>query len=152
MIRSEFNEDQKSRIRKEVSDEVRRQNEFISNVEYNEIKNQFVDKFVMCERVYKLILKESNIIDNIEVDDKDLKLQISQIYAVLKAAGYSFDELSLDKLFKGVGKYRNRGTKSAKNLRNGVVHGFNANDLLEIVERKDELFELMDRFIKEIQE
>ena len=117
MARTQFSEEQKIMIRQNIKREIKRQEEFFQNEEYNKIKNLFIEKFVLCERLYKMILKESNTIENVEVEDNRLMIHMNQVTAVLRAAGYEFDEALLNKLFKGTGKFLNRGTKSAKKLK-----------------------------------
>ena len=65
------------------------------------------------------------------------------IIAALKKSGYNPDEDMLKKVFKAKEK---RGEKSARDLRNGIVHDLNIYDLMEVMDRKNELFKLLDDY------
>ena len=109
------------------------------------IKDRFLEQFTMCEMVARkaiFIHKKSN---NKRVNEKSIKLQISAIKQALKNTGYIYESDMIDDLFKTREK---RGEKTAKDLRNGIVHSLNVNDIREVVERKEELFSLMDSFIE----
>ena len=65
------------------------------------------------------------------------------IITALKKSGYDPDEDMLKKVFKADEK---RGEKSARDLRNGIVHDLNVKDLMEVMDRKNELFKLLDDY------
>ena len=65
------------------------------------------------------------------------------ISAALRTTGYEPDEIVLKRLFKANEK---RGCRSARDLRNGIVHDLNVRDLEELMNRRDELFDLLDDY------
>lgn len=65
-----------------------------------------------------------------------MKIQIKQVKAALKKAGYTVDDDLMDRLFSGTGIFSQRGSKSARLLRNGIEHEMNVKDLQEVVDRK----------------
>jgi hypothetical protein len=83
--------------------------------------------------------------------DGQMRIQLSQVKAALKIAGYSFDEDLMERLFSGSGIYTVSGQKSARLLRNGIEHEMNVNDLQEVHDRLASLFADMDSFITWIQ-
>ena len=80
-----------------------------------------------------------------------MRIQLSQVKAALKIAGYSFDEDLMERMFSGSGSYTVSGQKSARLLRNGIEHEMNVNDLQEVHDRLASLFADMDSFITWIQ-
>jgi hypothetical protein len=72
---------------------------------------------------------------------------MKEIPAALKYAGYTIDNDVLNVLFAGSGKYRKRGSKSAKQLRNAIVHNVSEPDILEICHRYEQLHHAMDSFL-----
>lgn len=109
----------------------------------NKILNEFKNKFILCETAYKTILKNFKK----DEDESKLKINMNQVATYLKKVGYNFDYELLDKIFS----YKNeKGSRSAKFLRNEVSHKPNKSSVDEIVNRKDELFGYMDEFINVI--
>ena len=60
-------------------------------------------------------------------------------------SGYDPDDDMLKRVFKANGK---RGERSARELRNGIVHDLSIRDLMELMDRKAELFELLDDYFE----
>ena len=60
-----------------------------------------------------------------------------------KKFGYNPDDGIIKKVFKVNIK---RGERSAMDLRNGIVHNLNSNDLMVVMDRKAELFKLLDDY------
>ena len=65
------------------------------------------------------------------------------IKAALKHAQYDVRNENLEKIFKAK---KRRGERSARDLRNGIVHDLTEPDLQELIKRKNELFRLLDDF------
>ncbi len=138
---------------KKLTDEQKRRKRIIHNVtskknyldkeDHRSIKDQFLEKFILCEIPTKLVMKyyysqkgEAKEVDSIE-------MAYPTIIAALKKSGYDPDEDMLKKVFKADEK---RGEKSARDLRNGIVHDLNVKDLMEVMDRKNELFKLLDDY------
>lgn len=116
-----------------------------------ETRDEFIEKYIICEMAYKIVLKKYLETNNMYDSDQHLNIQLQQVRAALQTAGYKPDHGLLERIFSGSKDYRKRGTKSAKILRNGIEHEMNVQDLKEVVNRKDELFKDMDSFISWIQ-
>lgn len=108
-------------------------------------RKAFINKFVLCEIACK------HIIEAYKRHKKDLKpgehvtLDMRFIPAALNAYGYDIPRHILSDIFSGGKK---RGSKSAKKLRDGIMHAMNEDDLTEIVDREDFLHNRMDEFLK----
>ena len=100
---------------------------------------------------YKIVLKKYLQVKKEYTSDGQMRIQLSQVKAALKIAGYSFDEDLMERLFSGSGIYTVSGQKSARLLRNGIEHEMNVNDLQEVHDRLASLFADMDSFITWIQ-
>ena len=110
------------------------------------IVDAFKNKFNICETVYKEILSRYLTIKDEKCPNaKALKLQMSQICAALKFAGYNISSELLNNIFGGKSKVP--GIKTLKGLRDSVTHGYNENSVKEIVERKIEIFDIMEQFL-----
>ena len=143
-------EDQKE-VREAIANKINSIMEDLSAEEMRETRDQFIEKFILCEIAYKIVLKKALIINDEFTTDNRMTLRIPQIISVLKLAGYEIEDDMLRKLFQTTEQYGLRGSKSAKLLRNGLEHGMNINDIKEIIERKEELFSLMEDFLEIIQ-
>ena len=138
---------------KKLTDEQKRRNRIIHNVtskknyldkeDRRSTKDLFLEKFILCEIPTRLILTyyfsqngEAKEVDSVE-------MAYTTIIAALKKSGYNPDEDMLKKVFKAKEK---RGEKSARDLRNGIVHDLNIYDLMEVMDRKNELFKLLDDY------
>jgi hypothetical protein len=72
---------------------------------------------------------------------------MKEIPAALKYAGYNIDSDILNSIFSGSGKYRKRGTMSARLLRNAVIHNLSEPDIKEICNRYEHLYNTMNIFL-----
>lgn len=108
---------------------------------------QFLEKFTLCEICCKAILKEYKKNNKTFSSEKNLKLNMREIPAALKFAGYSIEEEILSIVFSSSGNYMKRGSKSAKQLRNGIVHNLSESDIEEVCKRYIFLCTAMDSFL-----
>lgn len=108
---------------------------------------QFLDDFVLCEIVCKAVLALYKKNNKTYSSDKDLRLDMKEIPAALKYAGYNVDNDILSNIFAGSGNYRRRGTKSAKLLRNGIIHNLSETDVVEMCNRFEHLHNTMNAFL-----
>jgi len=111
--------------------------------EINELKNTFTE----CEVVYKVILSEYLSHKKKTVNQKQLKINMTQVKPALKFAGYNFDDLLLQKIF---GSEEKVGNRSVKKLRDALTHKPNQSCLNELKKRKTELYGCMNKFLQEI--
>lgn len=105
----------------------------------------FISKYIICEVLARKI-QSYYLRDNKkrEVD----KIQTQQLSAALRTFELTFDQESLKVLFRGgEGK---RGTKSARQLRNGYLHSLSTNDKTEIEEKYQSYMLLMDQWIQTV--
>ena len=111
-----------------------------------QLRYAFLDKYILCEETCKTVLMDYFLKENKKtVKADDIKLNLSQIVPAFKLAKIPVDKEVLEKIF---GAETIRGSKSAKKLRNGIVHAMNKNDILEVQSREQELFEYMDEYIR----
>lgn len=142
---------EQSRIRADIVRKIQDINAKLSEHGVRDSRDQFLEKFVICETAYKIVLKKYLQVKKQYTSDGQMRIQLSQVKAALKNAGYSFDEDLMERLFSGSGIYTVSGQKSARLLRNGIEHEMNVNDLQEVHDRLASLFADMDSFITWIQ-
>lgn len=118
-----------------------------NNDQYTNIRRAFLDKFTYCDVSCKAILEGYLKYKGTYNPAKFVDLNMKQIPAAMELFGLDVERNLLNSIFGGSGKYKKRGTKSAKKLRDGLVHAMNAADVNEIVDRYDELDSLMDRYL-----
>lgn len=110
-------------------------------------KDDFLERFMICECVYKNLLKSYDTKQGQKRADKDLRLNLGEIKKVLKYFDVQFDDSVIEMVFSGSGKYRLRGTMSAKKLRDSIVHNMNEPSIREVHERYEELMAAMASFL-----
>lgn len=140
---------------KKKSNEQKLKNKVIQNIvskknyldksDNREIKDTFIEKFILCEIGLKSILNYYYKHQGQDKEATDIEMGLSTIKAALKFAKYDIPDEKLDCMFKARKK---RGERSVRDLRNGIVHDLAIPDLKEVSDRKDELFALMDEFIE----
>ncbi len=102
--------------------------------------NTFVNKFVICEQVYKKVYQYVK-------KDKCEKINIDCVNSLFRDLKYDFNDELLKNIF-GSEKHRNRS--SAKKLRDSIMHDMNSGAIKEITTRYDELIGYMDVFLNGI--
>ena len=135
------------KLRNKVMQNISSRQNYLNRTGYREAKDQFVEQFILCEIGIKTILSfyyknrgEEKAIENLE-------MPITTIKAALKDAKITIDDDTINKMFKAKQK---RGARSARDLRNGIVHDLNVRDIQEVIDRKKELLSIMEIFIKKI--
>jgi len=108
-------------------------------------KNDFVEKFILCEIAYKTLLREYKISRNERYTEEKLTINMKQISSVLRFFSIQIESNILSHIFSS--KEKRRGQKSAKLLRNGIVHSLDAGDMLEVFRRQNELQSYMNSFL-----
>lgn len=147
-----LNNEEKLEIRNKAKAEIIR----ISNIEntkqykenFDKIEN-FKNKFLKCERAYKIILQIHQKNRNREFDLEKLKIDMRQVPNALHYVGYSFDDTLLDRLF---GTYKITHFVSAKDIRNNISHDLNEKYINELICRYTEINKDMDNFLNTILE
>lgn len=146
-----LNIDEQTKVRTEITQKINELSNTMNEEGMRESRNQFIEKFIICETLYKIVLKKYLQINNKYTHYGNMRIQLKQVKAALKKAGYTIDENFIDRLFSGTRQYVNQGNKSARLLRNGIEHEMNVADLQEIHTRNNSLIADMDKFIEWIQ-
>jgi len=146
-----FSVQQQRDIRSDIVQKYNEINTKLNEENVRESRDVFIEKFILCETLYKIVLKKYLVINNKYTSDGAMKIQIKQVKAALKKAGYTVDDDLMDRLFSGTGIFSQRGSKSARLLRNGIEHEMNVKDLQEVVDRYQNLISDMDTFLTWIQ-
>lgn len=109
--------------------------------------DEFKDKFLICEKVYKVLLAQYLKDKNKGVNEQDMKIHMNQVKSALRKAGYDFDDQILSKLFSS---NDTAGERSVKKIRDRLTHSMQENDIKEFKYRKEELYEYMNYFLDKI--
>ncbi len=109
--------------------------------------NSFIEKYSICEIVYKVVLKDHQTNKKDDVKDETLKVDMRQVPHALNYAGYDFDSALLDHLF---GSNETVNYKSAKKLRDELMHSQKKSSIQELTDREQELHGYMDEFLNKI--
>ena len=147
-----FSEDEKKAVRESIKNKIKQVEDDLLKKNLKEAKDMFIEKFTLCEKVYKIVLKQYLKNKEKYQTDEKMKLNIMQIRASLSRAGYQISEDLLNKIFSTVGVYATKGSRSAKLLRNDIDHELSHSALQEIFDRNDELISYMDEFLQLMQE
>lgn len=105
----------------------------------------FLDRYFVAEVLARKVM--SFYQDDTMKPGSD-KIQVQQLSAAIGYFGIIFQESDIRTLFLG-GKGL-RGSKSARQLRNGYVHSLSAEDRVEIERMTPLLKDMLNRFIKSI--
>ena len=117
----------------------------LENIAICTAKNDFIEKFILCEVAYKILLKEYKINRNEPYTKENLTLKMNQIQSVLKFFNIEIESNTLNRIFSS--KEKLRGQNSAKLLRNGIIHSLDNGDILEVFHRQNELHSYMNSFL-----
>lgn len=115
--------------------------------EQTSCRHKFLDEFVLCEIACKAVVSMYRKNNRTFTSERDLKLDMKEIPAAMKYAGYSIDNDVLNVIFAGSGPYRKRGTKSTKQLRNAIIHNLSEPDIQEMRNRYEYLHNVMNTFL-----
>lgn len=134
------------KLKNEIEKKLGKMEANLENQEAVRLRWQFVDKFILCEVACKKVLTAYREDQKLEKPVYE-KLHMKHIPDAMAWAGLDFTRDELNAMFYTRDKYRIRGTKSAKLLRDGAMHEHNEQDIQEIVSRFDELNRMMDAFL-----
>ena len=116
MAKKKLSDEQK--IRNKIRQNVISKRNFLDKDSNRAIKDQFVEKFVLCEIALKSVLSNYYKTQGKEKEIDNIEMGLSSIKAALKLAHYDIKDENLEKLFKA---RRKRGERSARDLRNGIT-------------------------------
>ncbi len=111
------------------------------------IRYAFIDKFTLCDLTCKAVLESYEKAKGTFKQGSFMDLNMKRIPSAMNHFGLSIPKHILNGVFGGSAQYKKRGTKSAKKLRDGIVHGMNKEDIKEVVSRNTDLNNLMDTFL-----
>lgn len=135
------------KLKNEIARKLHKMEAELEDEERVRMRWQFVDKFIRCEVAVKKVMIAYREDKTGEKPKGFEQLNMHVIPAALAWAGFSFSKAELEELFSGSGRFKQRGSKSAKKLRDGALHEHNENDIQEIVDRYEELNNKMDAFL-----
>lgn len=140
-----ISEEEQIDLRNKVKKELERIEEIYKNENNKILIEKFKNTFLLCERAYKVILKEHQ--KSKKKDTSRLKISMTQVPYVLDFAGYDFKKDFLEKLF---GSEKCVGKKSVKAIRDSLTHKLDKGTIKELCNRKEELFGYMNEFLEKI--
>ena len=107
----------------------------INDVALKNLRNRFLDEFLICEVGYKVLLSNYKQAKG-DKDTSCSKINVRQLRAVLKFAEINFSEADIKTLFY----VRNckSGKLQAKGVRNALSHDADERAIQELIERYDE--------------
>lgn len=112
------------------------------------VRNRFIDKFTLCDLTCKAILEYYKKAKKREGEEIKCVLDMRVIPFAFSWANIEVKRNVLNLIFGGSKSFKKRGSKSAKKLRDGIVHAMNADDLQELVARQAELTAAMDAYLE----
>jgi len=121
----------------------------LNDSQYVQAKNEFLAKFTLCEIACKSVIEYYKKTQDESIDVKEIKLDMRSIPAAFAKFNYNIDKHILTAIF---GASKKRGQKSAKKLRDCIVHALSEEDILEVINRKTHLYSVMDSFLNIIKE
>lgn len=121
----------------------------LANAQYLQAKDEFLSKFALCEIACKSVIEYYKKAQDESIDIKEIKLDMRSIPAAFAKFNYDIDRHILTDIFSAS---KNRGQKSAKKLRDCIVHALSEEDILEVINRKAYLYSVMDSFLNIIKE
>jgi hypothetical protein len=142
---------EQSQVRADIVQKIQDINAKLNEDGVRDSRDQFIERFIICETAYKIVLKKYLQVNNKYISDGNMIIQLTQVKTALKKAGYTLDKGLMERLFSGSGNYTVSGQKSARLLRNGIEHEMNVDDLQEVHDRLASLVTDMDSFITWIQ-
>ena len=107
-------------------------------------RTKFLDLFAMCDATCKVFLKKYCDIPTQEATELKWELSMKIIPSALATFDFDIERNLLSRIFSAEAR---AGRKSAKKLRNGLVHELNAEDMSEVAQRFESLIEDMEKFL-----
>ena len=133
----------KRNTRKRIYNRITQAQNYLKERNNKDKVDSFLEKYYQCELAatecifdYRLDKKE---------EEKEIRIIVSTVKAALNHAGLNAKESLLNYLFAANDK---RGQRSAKRLRNAIVHEISVTDMREVNNRFYELKEYMEEFLR----
>lgn len=143
-----MDEKRRRNSRKKATRALRKVEVALQNYNLRQAKDEFLEHFTKCELLYKSVLTDYKTEKKQDISEEKLVLDMSVIPAVMRYAGITMNkDTLLDPLFSSTDPYKRRNAKSAKQLRNGLVHRLSVEDMEEVLMRRECLITLMNNFI-----
>jgi len=111
----------------------------------NKTPESFLLKFVAFEAVARKIWNYSRKIKKKDASDSYASIPAPSLNKALKAFGIQLNELVVERLLSS--DLTKRGSKSARNLRNAIVHQWKESDCDEVKQRYSDLTKDIDLFL-----
>ncbi len=115
---------------------------------YRQIIGAFLEKFVLCEAGTKKALSSYYQKNGNPKEIEDINMPLTDIKKALEDAGFDINSMPVDGMFK---KNNNRGAKSARDLRNAIVHDLSSEDIGELVDRWSDIEATLDSYLSWLQ-
>ncbi len=143
-------EEKKKKVKTKAKNKLDELTKFVCDENRMKEINDFKTRFEICESIYKYLLEQYKQLNcKKEVKSIYLKLNISEVKAVLSFFEYKYDEIKITNLF---GSEKAKGKRSAKSIRNALTHDFNESVAEELHNRKNEIYGYMDYFLSLIRD
>lgn len=140
--------EEENALKKKLKDELDRLNKILLDSNTIKLIEKFKSKFQICEILYKLILEKYNIDHGKEGGRDKLKLNVNQVKPALKYVNFSLESDIINRLF---GSESHAGKRSIKKIRDILTHNLTNSAIDELKNRKNEIFNDMDYFLKMIE-
>lgn len=131
-------------IKNKAKRKLRKINTTLSTGSNRATKNDFLEKFMLCEVAIKSLIADYYAETGKKTKPEEIKLSLPTIKAALKFAGYSINQPNLEAVF---GPSVKRNSKSCKKLRDAIVHSLQSEDIQEVASRSVSLNREMDTFL-----
>ena len=133
-----------SKIKETAKNKLKVIEELFKNESINYNFNKFIEKYILCENMYKLLLISYKQSRNEIINMNSLKVSMNTAPSVMKYAQIEIEKEILSKIFSADDT---RNNKSCKKLRDAINHKINVEDIYEINNRYDELINYMEIFL-----
>lgn len=137
-------EEKKRQIQMKAQKELTRLSDIYNNPDKKREINDFKNKYLFCEIAYKTFLEEY-LYQKTKRRPNALRVNMNQVPTVLKFAGHEIEKELLSKLF---GSEKRVGIRTVKKLRDDLTHKVSKRAVDELYERKEELYDCMNSFLK----
>lgn len=127
---------------------IERANSVLNTDNNRKIVFEFLEKYIKCEIICKQIIKKYLDLIGEEYEEETIPYFLNDIKRAISCLEINFNNPKL--LSKLWSKNDKRGEKVVRVLRNKIVHGLNESSLIEVIERKEELYNDMNLFINTI--
>lgn len=120
--------------------------DYLNENSNRQIKNDFLEKYSICEVYCRQYLKKYLAEIGEYCDDEDMGMELQTIKEALSDAGIVFEDKKL--LTRLWGKSQKKGERSCRFLRNKITHELMFSAINEVVERNEDINRDMNEFIR----